>query len=205
MFPGTWPLCHRATVSAMGRLGDGWVVWGGELAINGGAALPWSPVRFLVFVTCNRFLITEAWKRDCASRNSPVNLDRLSRINVEVGEWGGRPWACFQPIGVKDLLERLSSGACFEEIRKTTLFLSERIFSPPWTAWLTRPTTSFCGREIPYRQSTAKGARRTPTRPRAGFSTFLMLADASDISICRCGMRNHPAHLISATGSHIVG
>ncbi len=52
-----------------------------------------------------------------------MSLERLSRITVEEGKCGGRPYIRGQRIRVKDVLELLGSGASFEEILKDYPFL----------------------------------------------------------------------------------
>lgn len=55
--------------------------------------------------------------------NSPLSLERLSRITVEEGKCGGRPCIRGLRIRVKDVLELLGAGASFEEILKDYPFL----------------------------------------------------------------------------------
>lgn len=55
--------------------------------------------------------------------DSPLSLERLSRITVEEGKCGGRPCIRGLRIRVKDVLELLGAGASFEEILKDYPFL----------------------------------------------------------------------------------
>lgn len=45
-----------------------------------------------------------------------MNLERLHRITVEEGKFGGRPCIRGHRIRVSDILELLSAGASFDEI-----------------------------------------------------------------------------------------
>jgi hypothetical protein len=82
-----------------------------------------------------------------------MNLERLSRITVEEGKCGGRPCIRGLRIRVKDVLELLSAGLPSRKSSRIILFWSEKTSSRQLTTLLIKRTTSFCGREIPHRQS----------------------------------------------------
>ena len=52
-----------------------------------------------------------------------MSLERLNRITVEAGKFGGRPCVRGQRIRVTDVLELLGAGASFEEILADYPFL----------------------------------------------------------------------------------